>query len=156
MAFHYSIEHSPQSSRVVLSGHQHNGSELMLVAPWRKHLTFTFGSSVGSGDLHDIRHAKQLQLADLHCARIHVREPPTDELEVFSTRRVAKNRNSRRDAALREVRRFEHPRPVGLRRYDDDVGGRDRFVDDERPSCGSQNRLPNEYNRNDGSRGHHN
>jgi hypothetical protein len=33
----------------------------MLVAPWQKHLAFTFGSSFGSGDLHDIRHAKPPQ-----------------------------------------------------------------------------------------------
>jgi hypothetical protein len=54
--------------------------------------------SLGFGDLHDIRHAKPLQLANLLCAPILVREPPTDELAVFSTRRVGKNRNSRRDA----------------------------------------------------------
>jgi hypothetical protein len=60
MTFHGSIEHSPQSSRVVSGGHEHNGSELMLVAPWRKHLTFTFGPHVGSGNLKDIRHAPQL------------------------------------------------------------------------------------------------
>ena len=87
----------------------------MLVAPWRKHLTFTFGSNVGSGDLHDIRHAKPPQLANLPCARILVREPPADELVVFSTRRVGKNRNSRRDAALHEVCRFERPRAAGIR-----------------------------------------
>jgi hypothetical protein len=114
----------------------------MLVAPWRKHLTFTFGSNVGSGDLHDIRHAKRPQLANLPCAPILVREPPADELVVFCARRVAKNRNSLCDATLHEVRRFERPGATGLRRYDDDVGRRDRFVDDERPSCGSQSRLP--------------
>jgi hypothetical protein len=125
----------------------------MLVAPWRKYLSFTFGSNVGSGDLHDIRHAKPPQLANLPCARILVREPPADELVVFSTRRVGKNRNSRRDAALHEIRRFERPRAAGIKRDDDDVGGRDRFVGDERPSCGSQNRLPNGRNSNDGGRG---
>ena len=124
----------------------------MLVAPWRKHLTFTFGS-IDSGDLHDIRHAKRPQLANLPCARILVRESPADELVVFSTRRVGKNRNACRDAAVHEVRRFERPRAAGIKRYDDDVGGRDRFVDDERQSCGSQNRLPNGGNSNDGSRG---
>lgn len=106
MAFHDSIEHSPHSSRVVPSGNEHNGSELMLVAPWRKNLAFTFGPNVDSGDLHDIRHAKPPQLANLSCARILVREPPADELVVYSTRRVAKNRNSRRDAAMHEVRRL--------------------------------------------------
>ena len=33
------------------------------------------------------------------------------------------------------------------------VGGRDRFVYDERPSCGSQNRLPKGANSNDRKRG---
>ena len=93
MAFHDSIEHSPQSSRVILSGHRHDGSEMLLVAPWRKHLTFTFGS-IDSGDLHDIRHAQRPQLANLPCPCILIREPPADELMVFSTRRVDKNRNS--------------------------------------------------------------
>src|SRR5262249_46847701 len=49
--------------------------------------------------------------ANLPCTRIFVREPPADELVVFSTRRVGKDRNSRRDAALHEVRRFERPAP---------------------------------------------
>jgi hypothetical protein len=98
MAFHYSIKHSPHSSRVVPCSHEHNGSQLMLVAPSRKHPTFTFGSTFSSGDLYDIRHPKPPQLANLPCARILVREPPADELVVFSTRRVGKNRNARRDA----------------------------------------------------------
>ena len=124
----------------------------MLVAPWRKHLAFAFGSSFGSGDLHDIRHPKPPQLANLSCASILVREPPADELVVVSTRRIGKNRNARRDAALHEVRRFERARAPGSTRYDDDVGGRDWLVDDERPSCGPQNRFPNGRNGNDGSR----
>ena len=55
MAFHDPIEHAPQSSRVVPCGHKHNRSELMLVTPGRKHLAFTLGADVGSGDFHDIR-----------------------------------------------------------------------------------------------------
>src|ERR1700738_5185259 len=153
MVFHNSIEHSPQSSRVVASCHKHDGSELMLVAPRRKHLAFTFGSDLGSGDLHDIRHAKRAQLANLPCARILVREPSTDELVVFSAGRVRKNRNARRDAIVHEVCRFEGPRAAGIERYDYDVSGRDRLVHDECPSCSSQNRLPNGGNSNDGSRG---
>ena len=115
MAFHDSIEHLPRSSRVVPGGHEHNGSDPMLVAPRRKHLSFTFGSNVSSGDLHDIRHAKPPQLANLPCARILVRESSADELVVFSTRRVHKNRNSLCDAALHEVRRFERPRAAGIK-----------------------------------------
>ena len=79
----------------------------MLLAPRRKHLALTFGSSFGYGNLHDIHDAKQRQLTNLPCASILVREPPADELVVVSTRRIGKNRNARCDAALHEVRRFE-------------------------------------------------
>jgi hypothetical protein len=119
----------------------------------RENLGFTFGSTFSSGDLYDIHHAQPPQLANLTCARINVREPPADELVVFSTRRVGKNRNSRQDAALHEVRRFEHPRAAGIKRFNDEVCRRQRFVDNERPSCGSQSWLPDEGNRNDGARG---
>ncbi len=152
MAFHGPIEYAPQSSRVVPCGHKHNRSELMLITPGRKHLAFTLGADVGSGDFHDIRHAKPLQLANLPCARILIREPPADELMVFSTRRVGKNRNPRRDAALHEVRGFERPGTAGIGRYDDSIRRRNRLVDHERPSGGAQNRLPKGGNRNGASR----
>ena len=109
------VEHSPQSSRVVPRGHEHDGSKLILIAPWWKHLSFTFGSSVGSGDFHNIRHTKRSQFADASRSHPH-KEIPADELVVFSTRRVAKNRNARRDAALHEIRRFERPRAAGMKR----------------------------------------
>ena len=153
MALHDSIENSPQSSRVVPSGHEHNGSELMLVAPWRKCLTFSFGSNIGSGgDLHDICDTKPPQLASLRCGPILIREPPANEFVIFSTRKIGKNRYSRCDAALHEVCRFQRPRAAGIRRYDDDVGGHDWFIDDEGPSCGSQDRPPNGGNSSDRSR----
>jgi hypothetical protein len=44
-------------------------------------------------------------------------------------------------------------RAHGPSRYDNKLRGRDRLVDDERPSCGSQSRLPNGGNSNDGRRG---
>jgi hypothetical protein len=125
----------------------------MLVAPSWKHLDFTLGPCVGFGNLNDIRDTKRPQLANLPCGPILVRKPPADELMVFSTRRIGKNRNSRRDAALHEVRRFECTRAIGIKRYYDDVSGRHWFIDDERPSYGSQNRLPNGGNSNDGRRG---
>jgi len=96
----------------------------MLVTTWWEHLTF----QLGSGDLHDIRHAKPTQLANLPCSRILVWEPPADEFLVFVTRRVLKNRNSFRDAAQNEIRRFEHPGTAGIRRDDNDIGRRDRFM----------------------------
>ena len=89
----------------------------MLVAPWRQHLAFSFGSSVGgSGDLDDIRHTERLQLANLPCGRILVRQFATDELVVFPTRWVGKNCNSRRDTILYEICRFESPRAARFMR----------------------------------------
>ena len=66
---------------------------MLLVAPWRKHLTFTFGS-IDSGDLHDIRHAPATSVGRSALPLHPHEEPPTDELVVFSARRVHKNRNS--------------------------------------------------------------
>src|SRR5271170_3267329 len=103
MAFHGSIEHSPQSSRMVISRHDHDGPELMLVAPAWKHLAFTLGSGVGPGYPQDVGHAQPLQLANLPSARIIVGESAPDEFVIFSARRVGENRNSLRDAALHEV-----------------------------------------------------
>ena len=126
----------------------------MLIAPLRKHLILcTFVFNVGSGNLHDIVHAKQPQLASLPCGCILVREPPADELEVFVTRRVGKNCNSRRYTAFYEVRCLERTRTAGIKRYNDDIGGSDWVADHERPSGGSQNRRPNRGNSDDGSPG---
>ena len=46
MAFHDSIKHSPQSSRLLPIGHEYNGSESMLVAPCGKHLDCTFDGAL--------------------------------------------------------------------------------------------------------------
>jgi hypothetical protein len=51
---------------------------------------------------------------------------------------------------LHEVRRFERTSAARIKRHDDVIGGHDRLVDDERPSWGAQNRLPNGRNSNDG------
>src|SRR5262245_2254367 len=113
MAVHESIEHSPQSSRVVPGGHEHNGTKLMLVAPCCKHLAFTFGSGVGCGDLNDIGDAKRSQMANLPRGRVLVRKPPAAELIALYSRRAGKNRNSRRNAGSHEVCRFKYPRAAG-------------------------------------------
>jgi len=137
MALHFSIEYAAHSPGVIAGGHEHNGPELLPVAPWRKNLAFTFSSSFGSRNLHDVRHAKPSELPDLPCRQILIREPAADELEIFATRRVRKNRNSRRDPAMHEVCRLQRSRAAGIRRYRDDVGRRNRLVDDKHPSCSS-------------------
>jgi hypothetical protein len=152
MPFHDSIEYATHSSGVISSRNEHNGPEFMPVAPRRKNMTFTFGSSFISGNLHDIRYAKELP--NLPCRRILVGKPTADKLKVLSADRVDKDRNSRRNAALQEIRGLQCPRTTRIKRYDDDIRRRNRLVDDERPSCGSQNWLPNSGNSKIGSRGH--
>ncbi len=142
MAFHISIEYPAYSSGVIPGGHEHDRPDPVLVAPWGKNLAFTFGSGFVSWNLHDIRYAKPSQLPNLPCREIFVGQPPTDELKIFSTRRVGKNRDARRDAAMHEVRCLQGSRAAGITRDDDNVGRRNRLVDDKYPSCSSQNRLP--------------
>jgi hypothetical protein len=158
VAFHNSIDDSAYSSGMVSRDHEHDGPELMLVAPLWKNQAFTFGSILRSGNFHDVRYAKPTELANLPCACILVREAPPDKLEIFSTRGVGKDGNSRRNAALHEVRRFKRSCAIGIKRYDNGVSNPNRFVDDERPSCSSQNSFPNRRNGNDGSHdeGEHN
>ena len=86
----------------------------MPFAPWWKHGTFSVGSSITSWDLDNVLHAKPIQLTNLSRASILVREPAANEFVVFSARRVGKYRNSRRDAALHEVCRFERARTAGI------------------------------------------
>ena len=147
-----SVEHSPQSSRVILSGHHDNGLEVMLVAPSRKHPAFIFGS-IDSGDLHDIRHAKRSQLANLPCTRILIGEP-----------RRMNSKSSPLGGSIKTATRVEMPlrtrsaassAPAPPDSSDKTMmsAGRDRFVYDKRPSCGSQNRLPWGANCNDRKRG---
>jgi len=120
-----------------------------MVAPLRKHLTFTFGS-IDSGDFRNVGHAEHPQLANLSYPCILIGKPAANELIVFSGRRVLKNRYSLCDAALHEVRGFKRPSAIGIDRQDNEVGGSDRFVfDDERPSRGSQNRFPKGANKDD-------
>jgi len=109
----------------------------MLVAPGWKYFAFGLRSSFGPRNLNDLRHAKPSQLANLPCGSILVGESSAYELKVFSTRRIRKNRNAPRDAALDQVRRFQRTRALGIGRYSDHICGREWLVDDKRPSCGS-------------------
>jgi len=59
MALHGSIEYPAYSTRAVPSDYEHNGSKFVLVAPWRKNLSFTYDARFGSGNSHDIRYAKR-------------------------------------------------------------------------------------------------
>jgi hypothetical protein len=125
MALHGSIEYPAYSTRAVPSDYEHNGSKFVLVAPWRKNLTFTFGARLGSGNLHDIR----------PCAYILKGQPPPDELEVLSARvrGVGKDRNSRRYTALHEIRGLQRARGAGISRYNNDISDPNRFVDRRAP-----------------------
>jgi hypothetical protein len=49
---------------------------------------------------------------------------------------------------MREGGRFERARAAGIMRYRNGVSYSNGLVDDNRPSCGVQNRLPNRGNSN--------
>jgi hypothetical protein len=91
--FNDAVEQSPLTSRVVLGGHKHDGSLLMLLAPLRKRPTFACGARVAAWSLHHIVYAKPARLPNLPCGRILVREPAADEFLVFLVRGVGKDRN---------------------------------------------------------------
>src|SRR6476620_3833088 len=92
-ALHGSLEYAAQSSRMILGRHYHHGLQMLLVAPSRKRLTF-ISSSLHLGDVHDIRHAKRRQLANLPGHFALMGKPTADELSVRHARRLIKNRNS--------------------------------------------------------------
>jgi hypothetical protein len=124
----------------------------VLVAPGREHLSLAFGSSVRPGDPHDVPHAKYPELADLTGGLIFERKSTADELTIFGTWRVDKDCDLRRDPLLNKVGSFERPSAAGIKGDDDDVGGRDRFTNDESPSRGPQDRLAHGGNTYDDSR----
>ncbi len=66
---------------------------MLLVAPLRKRQTFVSGS-IHLGDLRHVRHTQRLELPNLPGPRIFIRNPSADELLLFSSRRVIKNRNT--------------------------------------------------------------
>jgi hypothetical protein len=146
MAAHDSIEDSAGSPRMIPSRHKYDRSELVLIGPRRKDVAFTFRSSFGPGNLNDIRYAKPPQLTRLPCGSILVRQPSSYEFKVLPTRRVCKDCNSRRDAALNQVRCFQRTRASGISRNNDDICWRNWLIDHKRPSYGSQNGIPNGRN----------
>src|ERR1700733_815030 len=115
MTFHNPVEHPTRSLGVIRGGHHHHRSDMLIVAPLREHLTL-ISRSVDFGDVHDIRYAERRQFANLPCPSILVGKPSADELVAFSARRLIKNRDSLRDAALHEIRRFERPSAPGIKR----------------------------------------
>src|SRR5690349_21224576 len=154
-AFHHSIQHPPHSARVVPTGHEHKGPELMLLAPRRKRLGFAFGCfNFSSGYLHDIPHSEKPELASLPCSSIVVGKASANELALFSNRRGSKNRDASCDTTVHQVRSFERPCAGRSNRYNNDVDRRDRLAQDEGPSCSSKHWLPHEGESKDASGGY--
>ena len=150
---HGTIKHPPDSSRMVLGGHEHNRSNFMFDKPRWQYLTFAAGSGIRSADPYDIFNTKRLQLTNLPCALILIGESPANEFLIFSARRIRKDGNALCDPAVDEVCRFDRSSATGIERYNDDVGGDRRFIGDKRPSCCAQHRLPKGANGEDRSRG---
>src|SRR5450631_2324185 len=58
MSLDVAIEHAPYSPGMVLGRHEHDGTDRILVGPWRKNFTLASGPRFISGNLHDIGDAK--------------------------------------------------------------------------------------------------
>ncbi len=128
----------------------------MLVAPVGKRWTFVLGSGYISRDVVDGVDAKRPELSNGSCGRVFVGDPAADELLAHhGVRRVGENCDSRGHTAVNKVGGFEHPGAVGINRHDDDVGGFDALIDNERPSSRPQNRSVNGGYTNAGSAQQH-
>src|ERR1022692_986595 len=130
-------------------------AEPLLVAPVGKHSTYVLGSGCISRDLLDGVDTKRPELTNGSCSRVFVGDPAADELAVHRVRRVGENCDSRGHTAVNKVGGFEHPGEVGIGRQDNDVGGFDALIDDERPSSRPQNRSSNGGDTNAGSTQQH-
>src|SRR5215475_1047481 len=132
--------------------YDHKRTDLVPITPDRKHLALAVGTSGCPWDLDDVPYAEHAELADLTGRLIFVGESAADELVIDPARRVGEHSDSRRDTALNEVSSLEHPSAPRIKGDDDGVGGRDRFLDDERPSYGPQYRFTGGGNTDDDGR----
>ena len=98
------------------------------------------------------RHAKHPELANLTRSLIFIGDSPADELKILRIRRVGKHPNLCRDPFLHEVGSFESASATGIKSYDDDVGRRDRFLNNEGRAQGPQDLFTNCGNTGDDSR----
>ena len=144
MTFQGTVKHSAEASRVIRSTHNDDRAESLPVAPVGKHRTFVLGSGYRSRDMVDAVDAKRPQLSNGSCGLVFVGDPAAHELAVHhGVRSVGENCDSRGHTAVNKVGGFEHSGAVGTERHDDEVGGFDALIDNERPSSCSQNRSSN-------------
>lgn len=118
----------------------------MLVAPSRKHFTFTLGSYNVGRDALCVFDSEYPELANQHRGPVFIRDTTARELFTGSIERIAKHRDSRCDTVTDEIRGFESSCGAGVDRDDDDLGGLHSSGHDEHASGGSQNRLTKEKN----------
>jgi hypothetical protein len=140
MAAHRSTKHPPQAPRMVRIADHHHGAVLSTSAPCEQDLTLRLCSRDGSRNLLNRHHAKRPELTSRSGRSVLVRDSTADELVVRWFDRFREESNSRGDTGVDQVRRFEHAGAFGIDCHDDDVGGSDPIVDDERPSSSAENR----------------
>ncbi len=124
---------------MIRSADHHDGAEPVLVAPAGKRWTFVLASGYICGDEVDGLDAQRSEASNGSCGLVFVGDPAPDELTFHRVRRFAENCDSRGHAAANKVGGFERPGAAGLDRHDNDVGGFDAVIDNERPSSRPQN-----------------
>src|SRR5579864_386828 len=155
LALHGTMEHSAETSRVIRSAHHHDGAEPFLVTPHGKHSAYVLTSVYIFWDLLDGVDTKRFEVSNGSRSRIFVGNATADELAVYSVGRIGENRDSRGHTAVNKVSGFEHPSEVGIGRQDNNVGGINPLIDNERPPGRPQNRSSHGGDTNDGSAQQH-
>ena len=126
---------------MIRAGHDDDGLKPVLVAPSRKHVTFTLSADDIRRDSLGRFDAERSQLANQHRGPVFIRKTTARELSAGGIERIAEYRDSRCDAVTHEIGGFESPCGAGVDRHDDDLGGLDSSGYHEHSSGGSQNRV---------------
>ncbi|MBZ5608043.1 MAG: hypothetical protein LAP38_07295, partial [Acidobacteriia bacterium] len=145
VAFHGAPKDAAEPSRVVGRRHHHDRAIMVLVAPDRKHFPLFLASGRTSWDSLHVVDAKRLELASGNLGNILVGNSAAEKLAVHdAVRGIGENRDARRHALVDQVGRLERPGAIGINGNDDDVGGLDgELVQNKCPSGRPQNLRPN-------------
>jgi hypothetical protein len=138
---------------MIRAGHDDDGLKPVLVAPSRKHFTFTLGSDDVRRNSLGLCDAERSQLANQRGGAIFVRKAAARELFPDGVDRIAEDRDSRRHAIVPEIGGFESTGAAGVYRDHDDLGGLHSSGHDEHASGRSQNRLTKEKHSEQGRAG---
>jgi hypothetical protein len=129
---------------MIRAGHDDDGLKPVLVAPSRKHFPFTLGADDVRRDSLGLLDTQRSQLANQHRGPILVWKTAAREFSSGVIDRIAEDGDSRRNALVHEIGRFESARGAGVDCDDDDLGGLHSPGRDEHAPGASQNRITKE------------